>query len=110
MEFVKLENSEAVYGKKNLLQTQIKFLTVMKRFKYYNSLRSKETKRKTEFKKNLTELKKEIRELDKLLPESHYKEPKKEEKESPQQKKYKKGRRDLEFEIAEIQAKLSRLQ
>jgi len=108
MEYIRFESSEKKYGKKNLLQAEMEFLNIMKKLKYYKSLRRKESKVKTSFKKLITELKSEMKNFDKLLPESHYNSNTK--KSIPQKTKYNKGRKSLEFEIAEIQAKLSKLQ
>jgi len=69
MEYIKLNPSEQVYGKKNLLYCEMELLTILKRFKKYKKLRKEELALKNLLKRTTNELKDELKRLDEFLPE-----------------------------------------
>jgi len=69
MEYIKLNPSEQIYGKKNLLYCEMELLTILKRFKRYKKLRKEELALKNLLIRTTNELKDELRKLDELLPE-----------------------------------------
>ena len=59
-EYIKLTYPEAVYGKKNLLHSQLGLLTSVKRVEEFKKLRSQELKLKIELKRKLEEAKESL--------------------------------------------------
>jgi hypothetical protein len=107
MEYVHITPEEQKYAQKNLLQSQIEVLTIMKRYQAYKQLRKKELILKSALKRKVTELNEELKILDRALPSVH----------TAAQTKEKvnaqipiKKRSDLESEIIDIKRKLERLQ
>lgn len=118
---IKLENSEAVQSKKDILGTQKDLLEVLKTLKRYHLLRMQELKIKEILYKKLKSLKTNINKLNTSMPKikipeiiSHEKDYE-DVKENRELKKIKeisgkdKKQTDLEREIADIQKRLSEL-
>ena len=72
VEYVKLAPLETVFGETNLLQSQLSILTILKRYREYESLRKEELFLKIELKKKLGEAKEFLDALSKSLPESKF--------------------------------------
>lgn len=104
MRYVKVDSSEQVYGKKNLLYSEMEILTLIQHIRAYKKLRTDELALKILLKKKSEEITAELKVLDSLLPKEKY-----EKEESPEQKVVGKQRQDLELEIAEIQRKIATL-
>ncbi len=107
IEYVKLEPSEQVYGKKHLLSSQIELLSIIKRYQKFKDLRKKELSLKALLRRTITELNEEIKIIDASLPK--IKEQKTEE-ESFKMLNTAKKRKDIETEILEIKRQLEKLQ
>ncbi len=105
MEYVKLDPSEQIYGKKQLLHSQMEILDIMKRYKEFTKLRKLELKLKTLLKKKVSEVKEETKLLETILPKVKHTDP-----EEKTLRDYPKKRSDLEDEIDEIRRKLAELQ
>lgn len=107
MEYVKLSESEQRYGKRELLQSQIEILSIMKRYQKFKELRKQELALKGILRRKISEFAEEIKIIDKVLPKAHV-ERTEEEKEKVVVNA--KKRRDLEAEINDIKRKIERLQ
>lgn len=108
-EYVKLSYPEFVYGKKNLLQSQIELLQVLKHYKSYQQLRKEGFILKVNFKAKLEETLAALQLLDKILPKTSIKTNKIESEEQSDFFLYQKEKLSLEQEIDEIKKKLARL-
>ena len=101
---MKLDHSEQVYGKKNLLYCEMEILGILKRFKKYKKLRKEELALKNLLKRTIKDLKDEIKRLDELLTEEKHTGLKlTASKKTPK-------RSDLEDEIEQIRRKIAELQ
>ena len=105
MEYVKLDPSEQIYGKKHLLHSQMEILYIMKRYKEFTKLRKLELKLKTLLKKKVSEVKEETKLLETILPKVKHADS-----EEKTLRDYPKKRSDLEDEIDDIRRKLAELQ
>ena len=106
MEYIQLDPSEQLFGKRSLLQSQMDLLNIIKRYQRYSLLRKEELALKVLLRKKINELWEEIKHLEKVLPHvKHIKEQKTIEK-----KVLPKKRSELELEIEEISRKLETLQ
>jgi len=115
-EYVEVMAAEREYGSKNLLQSQIDIISMMKREHVFKELRRKETHLKLELKRKIDEALNEIDVLEKALPKA--KEPaekkgeakiKREMQKAPLISKAKK-RTVLDEELEKIKRKLAQLQ
>ena len=104
MEYIKIGHSEQIYGKKNLLYSQMEILNIKKRFQTYKKLRMLEFKIKSLLKRKIKMLKEELNTFDSVTPKI-----KKSNFEIKSMKNYPK-RKELEYEIEEIRKKLAELQ
>ena len=104
VEYVKLENSERIYGQKNLLYCEMEILSVIKRYKAYEKLRKENSKVRDNLKKKVKELQDNLLSLDKTLPRLSS------DRGGRIARRLPKKRSDLEIEIDEIKAKLASLQ
>ena len=102
-EYVKLSAPEIFFSKKNLLQSQIESLNVLKRFKEYQRLRREEFVLKVALKSKIDEAKNLLLLLNKLLPVTSLKE------EYEKDDSFRKAKLSLEEEIEYIKRKLERL-
>lgn len=107
MEYVHITPEEKNYAQKNLLQSQIGILTIMKRYQAYKQLRKKELMLKGALKRKITEMHEELKILDRALPSVRHTNP---EKDKAKALATGKKRSDLESEIIDIKHKLERLQ
>jgi len=107
MEYVKINVSEQVYAKKELLYSQMEMLTIMKRYQKFKELRKQELALKSILKRKIMEMNEEIKIADRVLPKAKT-ERTDEEKERVMLAV--KGRRTFESEIDEIKRKIERLQ
>jgi len=97
-EYVGLSYGEKVFAQKNMLQSQLEFLSSIESLKAYKKLRSEEFKLKVELKSKIGSLLDDLKRLEKILPNIEYKAD-----------VVKKKKNDLEREIAEIRRKLAKL-
>jgi len=114
---VKLDNTEAVMAKRDILTSQINLLRTAKTIRGYSFYRSKELELKISLYKKMKELKTNITKLQKILPVLKVPEIlKKEKKTEEKEDKYKKAKtkktydRGIEEQLQEIQRRLSNLQ
>jgi len=104
MGYIKLNHSEQVYGKKNLLYAEMELLNSIKQYKKYKKLRKEELALKFLLKKEIDEVREELKKLDGVLPEAKQTEFKiSASKKTPK-------RSDLEREIEEVRRKIEELQ
>jgi DNA-directed RNA polymerase subunit H (RpoH/RPB5) len=71
-EYVKVKSPEIVYGKTNLLQSQLNLINLLKQYQEYEGLRKEEIFLKIDLKKKLSEASEFLEQLSKLLPESKF--------------------------------------
>ncbi len=107
MKYVKLNHSEKIFGEKDLLNSQVDILNLVKKIQNYRHLRNQELAAKILLRKKIAEILDELKILDKTLPK-----PKElGNKEGKMKRRTGKERRqDLESEIEEIRRKIERLQ
>jgi len=105
MEYVGIDSSKQVYGKKNLLYCQMGMLTILKKLRAYKKLRKQEFALKKILKRKIKELQETLKHLETILPETKH-EKFKGVKFSTAPKK----RKDLEAEIEKIKNKIAELQ
>jgi len=104
-EYMKLNHAEDVFGEKNLLQSELEILSILKRYQTYKKLRKEELKLKALLKKTINDTREEISKVDKLLPKT------KDDKFSSVDLSHaQKARKDLEGEIEEIKRRIMALQ
>ena len=114
-EYVEVMAAEREYGSRNLLQSQINIISMMKREHVFKELRTKETHLKLELKRKIDEALNEIDILEKALPKAKEQEKKEEAKikremqKAPLISKAKK-RTVLDEELEKIKRKLAQLQ
>ncbi len=68
---IKLNHSEAVNGKVDVLSTQMNLIKMLKILKIFHKLRSEELKTKSKVQKKLKEVEGNIHKLENLLPKIH---------------------------------------
>jgi hypothetical protein len=113
---VKLDNTEAVMAKRDILISQMNLLRIAKIIKGYSFYRIKELELKIRLYKKMKELKTNITKLQKILPTLRIPEILKKEKPEEKKEKYKKEKtqktydRSIEEQLQEIQRRLSNLQ
>jgi hypothetical protein len=116
---IKLEYSEAVQSKKDVLGTQRDLLEVLKTLKRYHLIRMQELKTKELLYKKIKELKTSINKLNTSMPKIKIPEIIKHDSDYEERKELKKTKQtlgkdlkqtDLEKELAEIQKKLQQLE
>lgn len=121
-EYIQVSSEQKLYTEKSLLESQLGLLSVIKHLDKYKSLRNEELNLKIAIKGKIDELKEKIRIFEKLLPKTKYKDKVAEEKRIAHEAKTlklpemheivkakKKEEFDIEWELNEIQKKLSRL-
>jgi hypothetical protein len=114
---IRLDHSEAVHSKVDVLSTQMNLIKMLKIMKAFHKLRSEELKTKGKIQKKLKDLDANVHKLEVLLPKIHIpkilqhgtEEIKKEVKEKIQRKPDP-HEIDLENQLREIQEKLRRLE
>lgn len=122
-EYVKISHPELVFGKANLLQSEINILTIMKNYRTFQSIRKEELFLKIELKNKIEELKAFANNLDKMIPQVEKDKREKEKKiqreikqviqksqEAEEKKEQKEGKTSLEQEIEAIRERLKKLQ
>jgi hypothetical protein len=67
-EYIKVVNEEMGYGEKNLLQSQLALINIIKRYKNYESLRKEELSLKIHLKQKIEELKNDLSFFERLMP------------------------------------------
>lgn len=117
---VKLEYSEAVKSKKDILGTEKDLIEVLKSIKRYHIIRKEELKLKELILKKIRELKTNINKLNQSFPsiklpkiithDKEYDEKKETIKKAKDIEGKDRGQKDLEREIADIQRKLKELE
>lgn len=112
---IRLEYSEAIQSKKDVLSLQVEFLKTLQTIKTYHKIRSTELNSKIRLGKKIRELKSNILKLKKILPEIKIpkilKDDVEDETENKNTKQKKKSiDRDLDFQLKEIQDKLKSLE
>ena len=105
IEYVKLNQAEKTFGKKNLLRSELEILNILKRYQIYKKLRKEEHALKTLLRKVIKEVREEIEKLDDLLPKTQDDLFRSADLSRPQ-----KARKDLEEEIEEIKHRIDALQ
>jgi len=104
-EYVRLSNTEKIYGNRNMLYVQLEFLNSMRSFRNYRELRSREFILKVSLKNRIGEAFALLAKVDSMLPKTTFKVPGSEE-----QKKKKKVSNTLQDEISAVEMKLAKLQ
>jgi hypothetical protein len=104
LEYIGIDSSKQVYGKKNLLYCQMEILTILKKIKAYKRIRKEEFALKRILKRKVDELKNILKNLNKILPET-----KKDKFRAAKINHSPKKRKDLESEIEEIKRKISEI-
>jgi len=118
---IKLEYSEAVQGKKDVLSSQMGILKIAKILKRYHALRSEELQTKTKLHTKLVEMQTSMRKMQTILPhvkipeilqQIHEEIPEERERIEHRIARVKEQNYDeeLENQLAEIQSKLRSLQ
>ena len=110
LEYVRISREEKSYGYKNLLHSQLEFLSSMKRLKNYRDLRNKEFSLKVSLKSKIGEVLAEIEKLDGILPKTHFGEEHHRRKEVTSVQNVKLEDSTLMSEVNVIKDKLARLQ
>jgi len=105
---VKLEFEDALNSKKNLLQTEMSLLNILKTIGAYRILRKKELSARLKLRGKFRETASDLRKLQKYLPEANKKEEVLEK--IPAKKQKIKYDRKLEDELKDIQMKLRQLE
>ena len=105
VEYVRLLKPSALYAKKQLLQSQLESLNIIKRIKRYHELRKEELILKIALKKKLEDIKTELNIFERFLPKTQKGE---EDLSMPIERQIK--RNALEDEINSIKDKLAQLQ
>lgn len=102
--YVKFDYSEAVQAKKDLLNSELNLLQLLKNIRKYHILRSEENKKKAKLYRKLKEVDFEITKMERILPKvaipkiTHYEEVIETKEESYNQ--------DIEEELKDIQKRL----
>ncbi len=107
---IRLEYSEALESKRQILTTELNILQISKRIKNYKSIRKNEQTLKTKFRTNIIELKSLIQSIQETFPKHEkLEEPKlKKEENKKVEKEYQE--KDIQSQLEEIQRKLSQMQ
>jgi len=71
-EYVRLTNSEKMYGAKNMLHAQLEFLNSMRSYRTFREIRSKEFILKVSLKNRIGELHVLLAKFENYLPKSTY--------------------------------------
>jgi len=112
---IKLENSEAIQGKKDLLNSEINLLKIFQSIENFGRLRNEETKKKKLIQKRAKEVKTNLNKLSTILPNLKVPKMLKDEvkkirtKEQTLQFEVPKTKSKIEKELLEIQQKLNNL-
>ncbi len=109
VEYVKLVKPEVVYSKKNLLQSQVEILTVIKAYEEFKRLRKEEFMLKIALKSKLEAVKNQIAVFESLLPKAKIKAEENVEQEKMDHQAIKK-KLTLEQEIDLLKKKIASLQ
>ena len=104
LEYIGIDYSKQIYGKKNILYCQMEILTILKKIKAYKKLRREEFALKKILKEKIEEAREMLKNLEKILPET-----KKNKFRAVRIDKTPRKRKDLESEIEEIKRKISEL-
>jgi len=103
---VRIDYTEALSGKKDILSSQVNLLNTLKSVKKFHILRKKEIQKKISIQKKFKEALASIRKLEKTLPRI----PDEEKTEETKEKKIEiKSTNDIDSELQEIQERLKRL-
>ena len=71
-EYIKISSEELTYSQKNILESQIDVISLMRTISNYKKLRTEEIMAKLQFKEVIEQLKENMNYLDKLLPNSEF--------------------------------------
>lgn len=115
-EYLKIDAPEKIFGTKNLLQSQVYLINILKQFKKYQTLRKQELTLKVALKSKIGEIDESMVFLEKLLPKAKVHEEEKieipnifpEHKEKTEKEHAKEL--SLEQELDTIQRRLTQLQ
>ncbi|MEK6934203.1 MAG: hypothetical protein AABW75_04995 [Nanoarchaeota archaeon] len=105
-EYIKLSHPEIIYGKRNLLQSQVELLQTLQRYKTYHQLRKEELLLKVALKTKVEEALSSLASLSKIIPKTHYAE---EDSDILDIFSFREDKKDLEREIETIRNKLAQL-
>ncbi len=106
MEYIRLEHSEQVYGKKHLLYSQMEILNIIRRYESMKKMRETEFKIKTSLKRKIKQVQDELKILDSFLPKTKFSSA---EEIKTKQHHYTK-KKEIQSELEEIRKKLAELQ
>ena len=112
MEYIKINSDEKIRGQRELLQSQIEILTILKRYQKYKILRKQESEMKNAFKRLVGEIEEELKIIEKHLPHGHkayIKQPRQTAIQKTKTIEEIKERNELEMEINDIKQKLASL-
>ncbi len=111
---IKLEQSEAIKSKKDILESEVNLLKIIKILKRYNSFRSEELKTKVKLHRKLVEIRTILSKLQKILPKIEIPEILKDNEEFKEKSESKKIEEpydeEIEHQLQEIQNKLRNLE
>ncbi len=102
---IRLDYDDAFYGKKELLNSELNILTILKRFKSYQLLRRKESIAKSKLRNQLQSIKVRIKNLDETIPTKKISKSKEKKKTLTRDKES----RGIQEELDEIRRKLEEL-
>jgi hypothetical protein len=116
---IRLENDEALFTKREILNSEINSLQALKAFKSFKSTRKRELILRAKLKSSLSTLRMHIEEIEKVLPTAEEEEPqlklikklsrKKEESKDKVKKPEKKEYKEIENQLLSIKEKLDKL-
>jgi len=104
-EYIRLSNTEKIYGNRNMLYVQLEFLNSMRSFRNYRELRSREFILKVSLKNRIGEALALLAKVDSILPKTTFRIAGSEE-----QQKKKKISHTFQDEVSVIELKLAKLQ
>ena len=110
---VKLEYSQALEAKRDILSLELNMINIAKRIRNYQKIREKEMREKNKLKTALAEVKNNIKKIESIWPREHFPELEKFEEKMEQgfaeDKKQARHNADLEIQLKEIQERLRAL-
>jgi len=104
-EYIKLTNSEKIFGTKTMLHMQLEYLNSIRSYRKYKDLRSKEFILKISLKNRIGEALALMAKFHSLLPKTSYRLP-----DQTEEKRKRKVSSTLQDEIELVKRKLTRLQ
>jgi len=105
VEYVRMEPSQQIYGKRNLLHCEMELLNTIKTYQRYKKIRKETKALKALLKRVITELHEDLETLDSLLPQTKHNTS-----QPFQINKTQRKRKELEEEIDDIKRRIAELQ